>query len=175
MKRKIEAPEQDRDMLLRLLDTLRVNTKHAQELVSLIQSNASLDEIRLFLAENLPPTTASESDAQALHALRSNTRRKVMDMNWISDIPVHRVPARPWTTVTDDDDFVSHLVSVYFTWSHPVLNFIDRDLSIRDIKSKKLDSQFCTPLLVNAILAGACVSLRFAIAILNILLIFCPS
>jgi hypothetical protein len=81
-----------------------------------------------------------------------------MDIKSLSDIPLYEVPAHPWTEVTSDASFVSHLISLYFTWQHPGLNWIDRDLFLRDMRSKKLGSKFCSPLLVNSILAVACVS-----------------
>jgi hypothetical protein len=55
----------------------------------------------------------------------------------LCDIPLVQVPAKPWTAVTDDGQLVSHLVSLYFTWDNP--------------------SEFCTPLLVNSVLAMASV------------------
>jgi hypothetical protein len=76
----------------------------------------------------------------------------------LSDIALFRVPAHPWTSVTEDDDFVSHLISLWFTWAHPFLNWIDRDLFIREMQTGSIDSDFCSPFLVNIILADACVS-----------------
>lgn len=56
---------------------------------------------------------------------------------------------------------VSRLVSLWFTWFHPFLNWLDRDLFLRDMKSGDLKAQFCSPILVNAMLAVACVSAVF--------------
>lgn len=83
-----------------------------------------------------------------------------MDINRLSDIPIIEVSANPWTSITDDDDFVSHLISLYFTWQHSILNYLDRDLFLRDMRSRELSTHFCSPFLVNSILAVACVSLH---------------
>lgn len=53
VKRRIESLEQDRDLLMRLLETLRVvDGRQGRDVLTLIQGNAPLDELRLFLAEN---------------------------------------------------------------------------------------------------------------------------
>lgn len=75
-----------------------------------------------------------------------------------ADIPRLDVPARPWTTVTADARFVSQLVSLWLTWFHPFCNWLDRDLFLQDMRSEDLQARFCSPFLVNAMLAVACVS-----------------
>ena len=75
----------------------------------------------------------------------------------LCDIPLYKVPARPWTEVTDDNDFVSHLVSLYFTWDHPCAQFLDQGIFIDHMKRADAGSQFCTPLLVNSLLSMASV------------------
>lgn len=44
------------------------------------------------------------------------------------DSPPHRVPATPWTTLTTDDDAVSHLVSLFLAWINPTWRFVEADL-----------------------------------------------
>lgn len=75
----------------------------------------------------------------------------------LCDIPLYKVPARPWTEVTDDNDFVSHLVSLYFTWDHPCAQFLDQGIFIDHMTRGDAGSQFCTPLLVNSLLSMASV------------------
>ncbi|KAJ6108528.1 Transcription factor [Penicillium sp. IBT 18751x] len=75
----------------------------------------------------------------------------------LCDIPLFRVPARPWTEVTDDSDFVSHLVSLYFTWDHPCAQYLDQKIFIDHMTRGDTSSQFCTPLLVNSLLSMACI------------------
>ena len=85
-------------------------------------------------------------------------RRKVMDIHYLCDEAPCKVPAKPWTNVTEDDDLVSHLVSLYFTWDYPFWTFLDRDVFLRHMARGDLESEFCSPFLVNAVLANACVS-----------------
>ncbi|EAW10939.1 Zn(II)2Cys6 transcription factor [Aspergillus clavatus NRRL 1] len=83
-------------------------------------------------------------------------RRKVMDIHYLCDEAPCAVPAQPWTGVTEDAALVSHLVSLYFTWDYPFHAFLDRDVFLRAMGSGELASEFCSPFLVNALLANAC-------------------
>ncbi|KAI9830707.1 MAG: hypothetical protein M1826_004536 [Phylliscum demangeonii] len=82
----------------------------------------------------------------------------------VATAPYLSVPARPWTQITDDDDFVSHLVSLYFTWDQPFHGTVEMESFLDGMRSVNADgsirpsmcSQFCSPPLVNAILAKAC-------------------
>lgn len=96
-----------------------------------------------------------------------------------------RVPAATWTSVTSSDEAVSHLVSLFFAWINPTWLFVEKELFLKSkcniyeislraaldyakdvdqfrsnagMRSKRLDSPFCSPLLVNSICAIACVS-----------------
>jgi hypothetical protein len=69
--------------------------------------------------------------------------------------PIFFAPAKPWTTITDSDRLVSHLLSLYFTWNHPCYIWFDQNLFLADMIAGQ--SRFCSPLLVNSVLAHACV------------------
>ena len=75
----------------------------------------------------------------------------------LCDIPLFQLPAKPWTTVTDNDSLVSHLVSLYFTWDHPCSQFLDQRIFLESMKFGNRGSVFCTPLLVNSLLSIASV------------------
>lgn len=86
-------------------------------------------------------------------------RSKVMDLNYLCDEAPIKVPAKPWTNVTDDNDLVSHLVSLYFTWDYPVHAFLDRDVFLKYMCDPgNGEGEFCSAFLVNALLSNACVS-----------------
>lgn len=161
LKRKIESLEQDRDLLMHLVDTIRDDDKRkVPSVLNMIRSNAPLDEIRLYLTESLDPSHDEEAPPkdQKIDAGSSHSSHRYMDIKRLSDIPLYEVPAKPWTSVTNDDALVSHLISLHFSWSGCTSYWMDRDLFLRDMRSGKLDSRFCSPLLVNSILAMACVS-----------------
>ncbi|KAG0157063.1 hypothetical protein PDIDSM_4247 [Penicillium digitatum] len=73
----------------------------------------------------------------------------------LCDMPLFKVPANPWTKVTDNDYLVSHLVSLYFTWDHPCSQFLDQGIFLEHMKLGDQRSEFCTPLLVNSLLSMA--------------------
>lgn len=171
MKRKVESLERDNNLLLKLVESIRTDDEEVvARLLDTIRSKNSLDDIRSFLADQLAdqprPTMGSpmdhivsETPSDGQTPEYPNVRPKVMDVKRLSDEPIYDVPAKPWTTVTDDDHFVSHLISLWFTWHNStVFSWMHHELFIRDMQSQRLDSFFCSPFLVNVMLAEACVS-----------------
>lgn len=172
MERKIEQLEDAERLLLDLVETLKKDEQNVRtcQLINLIRSNASLGEIRLFLErqfspeelERMPEVVETQNHLARIPKEESyaRPRRCVMAIQRLADIPIYRVPAKPWTTVTDDDNLVSHLISIWLTWSHPWFRWVNRDLFIRDMQAGNLDCEFCSPFLVNAILAETSVCIN---------------
>ena len=67
------------------------------------------------------------------------------------------VSASPWTATTSSDFVVSHLVSTFLALVNGYWRFVEQDVFLRAMRSGK-PSVYCSPLLVNAILACASVS-----------------
>lgn len=71
-------------------------------------------------------------------------------------------PITSWTTVTSDADLVVHLMNMYFTWHYTYFTCLSKALFYRDFllgkppEATKRQIVYCTPLLVNAILALGC-------------------
>lgn len=59
-----------------------------------------------------------------------------------------------WTSVTQDAQFIDDLLNLYFEWSHSFYVIFSRECFLRDFRSGR--HKYCSPLLVNAILAYAC-------------------
>ncbi|KAL4974630.1 hypothetical protein BDW66DRAFT_161074 [Aspergillus desertorum] len=169
-KRKLESLEQSNDVLSRLLSAIRNSeSKKVIQLINLIRSNPPLPELQEYLAENFSRLEIEESpklsqvqqylrresDAMEQSAAAPRPPRRMLDVRRLADNPAYRVPAKPWTTVTADDDLVSHLISLYFTWTNPFLCWIDKDVFISEMQKRDLRSRYCTPFLVNAILSEA--------------------
>ncbi|GKZ70426.1 hypothetical protein AnigIFM50267_006071 [Aspergillus niger] len=166
LKRKIDSLEGDRDLFVQVLEILRNGgVTRVHSLLQLIRSNASLEELQLFCEDKLNATSTLDSTVDEVRLSDEfvvKIPRRVLNIKRLADQPVFRVPAIPWTRITDDDHFVSHLISIYFTWRYPCFPCLDQNLFIRDMKTAKLSSQFCSPFLVNAILADACAYSDFA-------------
>ncbi|KAL4890218.1 fungal-specific transcription factor domain-containing protein [Aspergillus ambiguus] len=60
-----------------------------------------------------------------------------------------------WTQVTDDEQLISHLMTMYFTWHYPFFTTLSKELFYRDYV-RGVSSQYCSSLLVNAMLALGC-------------------
>lgn len=137
-------------------------------LLSLIRRNASLLDIAAVTGE----TQASSSDANGAESLSRRDSGDIVSqspegsfvdshshvtLEMLCDIPLFQVPAKPWTAVTDDDNLVSHLVSLYFTWEHPFSQLVDQVILLAEMNKGDLGSELCTPFLVNSLLAMASV------------------
>jgi hypothetical protein len=160
-----------RDLLLDVFETIRSASQDNQkELLEMIRDYSPVQNIRLYLDRILPDAQAREKDEEAPRRSKKakpnpgtdapQFRRQIMDIRYLCGSAPYRVPAKPWTNVTDDDDLVSHLISLYMTWDYPFYAFIDRETFLVHMKNGSLYSDFCTPFLVNAMLANACVSIR---------------
>lgn len=175
-KRTADELNYHRDLLNDLFKLIRAaDEPHALRLLDIIRRDASAEEIRAYIYETLsmidqrPSRHPGGEDQGVVHKLEDfrqmvnvegagpSFRRKVMDIHFLCDEAPCKVPAKPWTSVTEDDDLVSHLVSLYFTWDYPFYTFLDRDVFLAHMAAGNLESEFCSPFLVNAILANACV------------------
>lgn len=136
------------EILEALLVKLKNNDARAnEELLEIIRGGATTVEIA---QHALDATGRSGSSAK-------KTRSNVMDILSLTDQPLYRVPAQPWTDVTDDDDAVSHLLSIYLTWQQCCYPAFDPEILVREVRSQQLSSRYCSKFLVNAILTLACV------------------
>lgn len=82
------------------------------------------------------------------------------------DIPTVSVPAAPWVDLTLDDGFVSRLVSVFLNHLNPYWRYIEDDLFLENMRAGE-DGPFCSPFLVNAVCAFACVSTQSPVVMLR--------
>lgn len=60
----------------------------------------------------------------------------------------------PWTSVTDDQEFIDHLISVYFTWQHSFFQSFPEKLFREDMAAGR--TKYCSKVLVNAVCAAGC-------------------
>ena len=60
----------------------------------------------------------------------------------------------PWTTVTSDIEVVKHLLALYFCWEYPIFASLSKEHFLEDFRQG--NPRYCSPLLVNSLLALAC-------------------
>lgn len=136
-------------MLETIITSLRTNnTQHNEELLKIIQDGATTTEIAQ-MASDLARRTAAPV---------KRSRLSTVNVESHSYEPIVHIPAQPWTQVTENDDYVSHLMSAYLTWQHYAYPAFDTEVLIREAKSGQISSRYCSKLLINATLATACVS-----------------
>ncbi|KAL2834350.1 fungal-specific transcription factor domain-containing protein [Aspergillus cavernicola] len=180
LRRKIAAKktagelEHYRHMLYNLLECLcTANDERVQQILATIREGGDVDKniddlTKSFLLEGSPveaPTVdASDASSEYQRSLDGNIvlneQRPVnsllrITVDKLCDNPLFQVPCKPWTTVTDDDQLVSSLISLYFTWDHPLMQVVDQEMFLRDMGAGGMSSEFCSPVLVNSILAVA--------------------
>ncbi|KAK6519065.1 hypothetical protein TWF281_003754 [Arthrobotrys megalospora] len=166
IRNKIKDYESDIQKYERILDHIKGSSVSSlQRVLEVIRGQASLEEIMMFIRNDqtpfLPTDVISPAPATTPLSLLMNEEWYQgmepvdgIDLNVLDDRPILNLSAHPWTTVTDDDELVSHLMSLYMTWDHPVWHLFDWDIFIDAMKSG--DTNYCSPLLVNATLAEAC-------------------
>lgn len=80
------------------------------------------------------------------------------------DLPTLTLPISKWTQACKDDRLLNHLLTLFWTWDNTVEQSLFRplfeeELCNNDPQAGGLDSHaFCSPFLVNALLALSCVS-----------------
>ncbi|KAI0008554.1 fungal-specific transcription factor domain-containing protein [Xylariaceae sp. FL0662B] len=81
-------------------------------------------------------------------------------------------PITSWSNVSKDPKVVTHLLNMYFNWHYPYFTTLSRSLFYRDFRRGRSNilpykTAYCSPLLINAMLALGChfTSVRDAYAI----------
>ncbi|KAI5366664.1 putative zn(2)-C6 fungal-type DNA-binding domain-containing protein [Septoria linicola] len=144
---------------------------------SLIESTATLQDVAhtstAFMANNritLPPQEAyeplrdrvvtldrlsgilTEANPQAsTETPRSRSSSPEID---VLPGPLYWVPAQPWLTNTSDEE-ASHMLSLFFCFVNHSWRFVEIQPFLEAMRSKNLQSQYCSPFLVNAMMALA--------------------
>lgn len=82
-----------------------------------------------------------------------------LENNGITHHPDIRTQSGPprieqWTQVPAEPDLLNHLFELYFCWIHPFFRFFSKPEFYSDMSSGR--TNYCSALLVNAILANAC-------------------
>jgi hypothetical protein len=69
-------------------------------------------------------------------------------------------PLVSWTSATEDETLIEHLITMYFTWHYPYFTCLSKKLFFREFRkgyqTNPRKIEYCTPLLVNAMLALGC-------------------
>lgn len=88
------------------------------------------------------------------------------------DARLNRIRIRAWTDVPIEDDFTARVISLYLKNDTPWWAYFDVDLFLEDLANS--GTRFCSPLLVNSLLAFACVSIgrEYLVSVFAFLMVF---
>ena len=163
-RKRINELESSQELLMLLVQRLRdSDRKDAVHLLNFIRGNATLEEIQEFLQRDAMSQISDISPElievqQAISQLQdaaplSGPRSFLIES--LDDKPLFSVPAKPWTNITDDARLVSHLVSIWATWNSPLASCIDIKCLVEAMQTADENSPYCSPFLVNSLLASA--------------------
>ena len=170
LKRDIEALKGQNDALGVIVASIRsTSDMEVAEIVQQIRADEDLDSLAESLKRNIMlPDRSSAKTAEG--ELSNLIGRPSFDsagvvkhyghtsgLGLVSDggqSPIHLHSSEPWTKVSQNASFIDHLVTLYFTWSHPFYTLFSKELFLEDMTKGR--NKYCSPLLVNALLAVAC-------------------
>jgi hypothetical protein len=172
LKRDIQSLQQQNDALDVIVASLRaLPVDEAISLFHSLRSDTSPDALADALRNNvkLPPSFASqtlEADfARQISPAPTKSRfdKKPLPLSRESStddspsISSTATPAEPpavWFAAPEDAELVQHLLNLYFCWVHPFYQLFSRDHFLHDMGRGR--TEFCSAMLVNALLAIAC-------------------
>ncbi len=114
--------------------------------------NAPSDDRESLLSESLMRSRAPIDERASQH-LDSAAGSSLCDER------LGKIVISTWTKVPITNEFAARVISLYLETDHPLLGLFDADLFLDDLVSGQIN--FCSPLLVNALLCWACVSVLF--------------
>lgn len=100
------------------------------------------------LGQTHTPTDSTFGDESQLLSREQSLQNALSGPNLPADGPA------VWFRVPQDAEFVEHLLNLYFCWVHTLYPLFSRDHFLHDMGRGRYD--FCSPQLVNAIMAFAC-------------------
>ncbi|KAL4818876.1 fungal-specific transcription factor domain-containing protein [Aspergillus spinulosporus] len=163
LRRKIAAQkaqgdlERYKQLLWDLIKYLRTaDDERIYRILEIIRSGGDDENVERNIALIIQTASAEGSPIEDTTVDTNEIRRDSrISVEKLCDSPLFRVPCKPWTKVTSDDHLVSGLISLYFTWDHPLMQVVDQEMFLRDMSAGNTSSEFCSPVLVNSILAVA--------------------
>lgn len=144
-----------------------MRTNEGAQLCDLVRSDVSLPDLATHVEDSVSADPeilqfsqqimrSSDESCHGPSATQQTNEDRIRPQSLL--LPPIAIQAHPWTTLASDE-VVSHLLSIYFTWEQPCLQFIDKTAFLADMKDGECSNTegFCSPMLVSALLAQACV------------------
>ncbi|RGP79070.1 nitrogen assimilation transcription factor nit-4 [Fusarium longipes] len=136
--------------------TSSTSRKHASS-PTLLATRTSFSE-----AQQPGLTASNEHPDHILEEAWQDTQRRPSEHMFIG-IPGYILPLSRWTSAHQDNNLLSHLLLLFWTWDTVCNRVIDRTIFEEDLKNldpmttgAPSEIRFCSPFLVNALLAVGC-------------------
>ncbi|MCJ1401592.1 hypothetical protein MMC11_004808 [Xylographa trunciseda] len=155
MIQKIHQLQNDYSCVEQIIRALSTGEK-GEDIINRLRNGQSYQSIAESLGSSPPGSLAAIAELSP-----SGQRNFSMAINdYDKDVIMERrtsagpVKEVAWTTITSDQTLISHLLTLYFTWVHPVHMLFSRPHFMASFVNH--DNIYCTSALVNAICAMAC-------------------
>ncbi|KAK1658526.1 fungal-specific transcription factor [Colletotrichum godetiae] len=113
--------------------------------------------------ESFGTTGESISDAKIS---KGGSEYQVLDQVLIPlELPGINLASKDWSDITDDSALVRHLLDLYFCWEYPVFAPLSKEHFLSDFQNGI--HRYCSPILVNALLALGCCFSSHTITLAN--------
>ncbi|KFA79959.1 hypothetical protein S40288_05116 [Stachybotrys chartarum IBT 40288] len=140
------------------LDPIEISDNHLRLLSAgraTLSASRKRKRLRTHTASPIDPSTATKLSLPNLEARERLTPPALESIQAI-DSRLQALKVQIWTPVNISSAFAARALSFYLVHEHPVLGLLDANLFIRDLV--KGHGPFCSPLLVNSVLAWCCAS-----------------
>ncbi|KAF6810298.1 nitrogen assimilation transcription factor nira [Colletotrichum musicola] len=183
-KQKFTRVERAHENSRRVLEMLRASRDGvSNDILQQLQHSEHLDEAIQAIADASlllprPGSRRAEAEAsenpvlEAAGPTRGSAPRRLTGSSGGSPVSITAetpdagvvLPVSRWTTVSQDDGLLTTLIDHFWTWDDTLSRLIDRDVLLAELTATgpeplRPDQQtrrFCSPLLVNALLAVSC-------------------
>ncbi|KAF2499221.1 hypothetical protein BU16DRAFT_263766 [Lophium mytilinum] len=125
-------------------------------ILSSIQTESLLQVLRPRDDEVTPTIEADYSSREAMFGLVQGSQTGNHGRALDAHTPL--VNQQPWTSVSNDFEFIEHLLSLYFSWQHSFFQSFPEKLFREDLVTG--GTRYCSRLLVNALCATGCLLSR---------------
>ncbi|KAI9785682.1 MAG: hypothetical protein M1839_008699 [Geoglossum umbratile] len=171
LKRDLETLKERNDSLGIIFEAIKsASDVELAEIVHQIRSSEDLEPLAESLRQNVPLPDGSRSPPSFEGDLSEIMGKPTLDetgetryFGHTSSLSLARqsdyssppdVSSETWTTATSNMEFITHLIGLYFCWSHPFYPIVHRERFLHDYNVGK--TKYCSSILVNVILAVAC-------------------
>lgn len=116
----------------------------------------SLETLEEATYQQLVHTSRRGSGTEYIQGTQREAEPEAVPEPPLCDSRLAQLDISNWTNVIVSNEYAAHAISLYLETDHPLLGFFEPNLFVGSLTAGKTD--YCSPMLVNALLYWACVS-----------------